>query len=149
MRKPHRHLLWIWEICALLAAALLGGICALLFVLPLPRWIGWTAVGISVAFLLIMSLFYLPIAYRRREFGIVGDNLVTRGGVIYLFHKTMPLQSVKYVMSIRGPLEQLFHLTILVVFSAGSLLLVSGLTEEEGEAMQLTLLAGQRRNGDG
>ena len=141
MKKPHIRVLWTWEIYTLLLAVLLGGICAILFVLPIPHWIGWTAVGVFAALILVLSLFYLPLSYRRRFYGIVDDRLVVKGGIIYIYCKTMPLESVKYVMSIRGPLEQLLHLTVLVVFSAGSLVIVSGLTEDEGETMGQTLLS--------
>ena len=141
MKKPHIRVLWTWEIYTLLLAVLLGGICAVLFVLPIPHWIGWTAAGVFAALILVLSLFYLPLSYRRRSYGIVDDRLVVKGGIIYIYCKTMPLESVKYVMSIRGPLEQLLHLTVLVVFSAGSLVIVSGLTEDEGEAMRQTLLS--------
>ena len=148
MRKPHKRLLWIWEIYAALLAILLGGVCVVLFVLPIPAWICWTAVGVFGALVLALSLIYLPLAYMNRSFGIQDGRLVVKGGVIYLFHKTMPLESVKYVMTLRGPLEQLLHMTVLAVFSAGSLVVVSGLTEEDGEDMRRILLPQQRGDGD-
>ena len=59
----------------------------------------------------------------------------------------MPLSSIKYVMTVRGPLEQLMGLTMLLVFSAGGLIIVNGLTTEEGRRLHDLLLPGMKDRG--
>lgn len=140
MQKPHKKLILIWEIYVLLAVLILSAVSWIPFRLPIPWWIGWVLIGGWVLVCLFFAAVYIPISYHRMQYGIVDDKLVVRSGVIYHSCRSMPLSSVKYVISVRGPLEQLLGMTMLMVFSAGGLLWVNGLTLEEGRKLHKRLL---------
>ena len=147
MHKPSKKIVWIWELYVLLAAALLTALSFLLFRFPIPSWIGWAFIGLWVLICAFIAAFYIPVAYHRMQYGIVDGKLVARSGVIYDSCKSMPLSSIKYVMTVRGPLEQLMGLTMLLVFSAGGLIIVNGLTTEEGRRLHDLLLPGMKDRG--
>lgn len=148
MHKPGRKIVLIWEIYVLLVALLMAALSFLLFRFSIPPWIGWAFVGLWVFICLFFAAFYIPVAYRRMQYGIVDDKLVVRSGVIYDSCKSMPLSSIKYVMTVRGPLEQMTGLTMLLVFSAGGLIIVNGLTVEEGRRLHDRLLPGMTDRGE-
>lgn len=145
MHKPSKRLLWLWETYMAMLLLVLAVIAVLLFFLPIPNWIGWLFTGAVLAVYLFYAVFYLPMSYRRKSYGVVDGRLVVKGGIIYAYNKTMPLESIKYVMTIRGPLEYAFKLTYVAVFAAGSFIFLSGLTPEEGEAIRLNLFPGLDR----
>lgn len=147
MHKPSKKIVWIWELYVLLAAALLTALSFLLFRFPIPSWIVWAFIGLWVLICAFFAAFYIPVAYHRMQYGIVDGKLVARSGVIYDSCKSMPLSSIKYVMTVRGPLEQLMGLTMLLVFSAGGLIIVNGLTTEEGRRLHDLLLPGMKDRG--
>ncbi len=147
MHKPSKKIVWIWELYVLLAPALLTALSFLLFRFPIPSWIGWAFIGLWALICAFFAAFYIPVAYHRMQYGIVDGKLVARSGVIYDSCKSMPLSSIKYVMTVRGPLEQLMGLTMLLVFSAGGLIIVNGLTTEEGRRLHDRLLPGMKDRG--
>lgn len=145
MHKPNKRLLWLWETYMGLLLLVLAGLTVLLLLLPIPSWIGWSFGGLALAVYLFYAALYLPMVFRRKSYGIVNGRLVVKGGLIYAYNKTMPLESIKYVMTIRGPLEYGFKLTYVAVFAAGSFIFLSGLTPEEGEAFRRQLFPGMGR----
>ena len=136
MHKPNKRLLWLWEAYMGLLLLVLIVITILLLWLPIPSWIGWIFGGVVLSVYLFCALLYLPMSFRRKSYGIVDGRLVVKGGIIYAYNKTMPLEGIKYVMTIRGPLEYAFKLTYVAVFAAGGFIFLSGLTTEEGEAFR-------------
>lgn len=147
MHKPNKRIILIWEIYVLIASLMLTAVSFIPFRLPIPSWIGWLFIGLWTAISLFFASVYIPIAYHRMQYGIVNDQLVVRSGVIYDSCKSMPLSSIKYVMTVRGPMEQLLGMTMLMVFSAGGLVLVNGLTLEKGKELHDCLLPGMTDRG--
>ena len=147
MRRLDKKALLAWEIYLCLAALLLTCLTLALYLVPfpfeMPIWIPRIFLVVWVAVCLFFGCVYLPLAYRRRSYGVVDGRLVVKGGAIYYSQKTMPLQSVKYVTTIRGPMEYLLNLTMLAVFSAGSFLVITGIRADEGEALKERLLSGK------
>ena len=147
MRRLDKKALLAWEIYLCLVALLLTGFTLALYLVPLPFempiWIPRIFLVVWVAVCLFFGCIYLPVAFRRRSYGIVDGRLVVKGGVIYCSQKTMPLQSVKYVTTIRGPMEYLLNLTVLAGFSAGSFIVVTGIRADEGDALRERLLSGK------
>lgn len=78
--------------------------------------------------------------HKRFSYRMTGDRLEVHTGVIYTHHKAMPVSSVKYLSTFDGPFERLCGLTNLMVFAAGSFVVLAGLTKEQEAELRRRLL---------
>lgn len=69
---------------------------------------------------LVWSLVWPSLAFRRWQFCVGEDLLEARYGVIWHEEKIIPISRLQHVDLTRGPLERLFGLATLVVFTAGT-----------------------------
>ena len=132
--------LWIWEGYLLLAALLPAAGSVVLACLPIPVWISWAFTGLWWALWLFFAVFFLPVMHKRFSYRMTGDRLEVHTGVIYTHHKAMPVSSVKYLSTFDGPFERLCGLTNLMVFAAGSFVVLAGLTKEQEAELRRRLL---------
>ena len=94
---------------------------------PLLRehWSGWNdgyeylLLG-ACSGLLLLGLLTPPLAYARWRFDFLGDLLVMRYGILFVEERAVPVRRMQHVDLVRGPLERLFGLATLVVFTAGN-----------------------------
>ncbi|MHC5063199.1 MAG: PH domain-containing protein [Planctomycetota bacterium] len=70
-------------------------------------FLGWTLIAPSLA-------------YARWRFSITGELLLARFGIIFHEEKAIPISRMQHVDLTRGPIERLFGLATLVVFTAGT-----------------------------
>ncbi len=89
---------------------------------------------------LFFAVFFLPVMHKRFSYRMTGDRLEVHTGVIYTHHKAMPVSSVKYLSTFDGPFERLCGLTNLMVFAAGSFVVLAGLTKEQEAELRRRLL---------
>ena len=85
----------------------------------------------------------------RWRFGFLDDLLLMRYGILFVEERAVPVRRMQHVDLVRGPVERLFGLATLVVFTAGnegSAFRVPGLSVQR--AMELRDRIVQRR-GDG
>lgn len=75
-----------------------------------------------------------PLSYMRWRFGFVGDLLLMRYGILFVEERAVPVRRMQHVDLVRGPIERLFGLATLVVFTAGN----------EGSAFRVPGLAASR-----
>lgn len=75
-----------------------------------------------------------PLAYARWRIGFLGDLLLMRYGILFVEERAVPVRRMQHVDLVRGPLERLFGLATLVVFTAGN----------EGSAFRVPGLAASR-----
>jgi membrane protein YdbS with pleckstrin-like domain len=61
-----------------------------------------------------------PLAYARWRFAFVGDLLTMRYGILFVEERAVPVRRMQHVDLVRGPIERLFGLATLVVFTAGN-----------------------------
>ena len=108
--------------------------------LPIPVWISWAFTGLWGALWLFFAVFFLPVMHKRFSYRMTGDRLEVHTGVIYTHHKAMPVSSVKYLSTFDGPFERLCGLTNLMVFAAGSFVVLAGLTKEQEAELRRRLL---------
>ena len=61
-----------------------------------------------------------PINYARWRYGFVGALLLMRYGILFVEERAVPVRRMQHVDLSRGPIERLFGLATLVVFTAGN-----------------------------
>lgn len=69
---------------------------------------------------LSMALLIPPLNYARWRYGFVGDLLLMRYGILFVEERAVPVRRMQHVDLVRGPIERLFGLATLVVFTAGN-----------------------------
>lgn len=105
---------------AFLGALIAGGVWYLRrHVEGVGPWVvvaGWTAGA-----LLLLTAFLQPIlGYATWRYGMDSQLLVARYGILFREEKTIPVSRLQHVDLRRGPIERLFSLATLVVFTAGT-----------------------------
>lgn len=89
------------------------------------HWDGWS--GTIEDLLLVVCTLWLaqavalpPLSYVRWRYGFVGDLLLLRYGVFFVEERAVPVRRMQHVDLLRGPIERLFGLATLVVYTAGN-----------------------------
>lgn len=74
----------------------------------------------AVVTLLAAALLSAPIGYARWRFGFPGNLLLMRYGILFVEERAVPVRRMQHVDLVRGPIERLFGLATLVVYTAGN-----------------------------
>jgi membrane protein YdbS with pleckstrin-like domain len=103
------------------------------------HWDSWSStweyvLGGGCLGLLLLTILVPPLSYARWRFGFLGDLLLLRYGILFVEERAVPVRRMQHVDLVRGPIERLFGLATLVVFTAGN----------EGSAFRVPGLATQR-----
>jgi uncharacterized protein len=142
-----------WWLTGLFSTALLAGMAwgLLLFAgdhqWPQLRWWRIGAFGL-VGLQFAWSLCSPPLAYARWRYRVGTDLLLMRYGIFFHEERLVPVRRMQHVDLTRGPIERLFGLATLVVFTAGnegSAFRVPGLSVNEAQALRDRIL---RARGD-
>jgi membrane protein YdbS with pleckstrin-like domain len=89
------------------------------------HWDSWSPtiehvlLGVCIG-LLALAVFAPPLAWLRWRFGFLGDLLLMRYGILFVDERAVPVRRMQHVDLVRGPIERLFGLATLVVFTAGN-----------------------------
>ncbi|HEX5051803.1 MAG TPA: PH domain-containing protein [Planctomycetota bacterium] len=89
------------------------------------HWRAWSPAleqvlfGVCVA-VLVLAVVTPPLSYARWRFGFPGDLLLMRYGILFVEERAVPVRRMQHVDLVRGPVERLFGLATLVVFTAGN-----------------------------
>ncbi len=106
---------------SLVVLAAFVGIVLLAFQQKLP---GGSTLPIAAAAvigaLLVWTLVMPTLAWRRWRFAIDDELLVARYGVIFHEEKAIPISRMQHIDLTRGPIERLFGLATLIVYTAGT-----------------------------
>ena len=70
--------------------------------------------------LLVLAIATPPLAYARWRYAFRGDLLLLRYGILFVEERAVPVRRMQHVDLVRGPVERLFGLATLVVFTAGN-----------------------------
>jgi hypothetical protein len=89
------------------------------------HWKGWSGTLEQVLFgvcagMLALSVLTPPLAWARWRFGFLDDLLLMRYGILFVEERAVPVRRMQHVDLVRGPVERLFGLATLVVFTAGN-----------------------------
>lgn len=109
--------------------------------------------GLAAAVLvavLVVTLLWPPIAYARYRYEVRAHDLLVERGVLFRHTASVPLDRIQHVDTRQGPIERIFGLAHLVVYTAAGLSAdgsVPGL--DEAHAAELRDLLSRRSDDDG
>ncbi|MCA8941437.1 MAG: PH domain-containing protein [Planctomycetes bacterium] len=114
-----------WLIAGIIEWIVLAGLATVavwMFREKLPADWSFVLYGGFVLFglMLVWNLVRPTLAYRRWRFSIGDELMLMRYGIIYHEEKAIPISRLQHVDLTRGPVERLFGLATLVVFTAGT-----------------------------
>ena len=69
---------------------------------------------------LTLAFLIPPLNYARWRYGFVDDLLLMRYGILFVEERAVPVRRMQHVDLVRGPIERVFGLATLVVFTAGN-----------------------------
>jgi len=153
--RHERRVVGYWILGDLLTSAVLG---ALAWFVARPflaeHWDKWSAAWDHLLLgglggLLALTFVVPPLAFARWRYAYLGDLLLLRYGILFVEERAVPVKRMQHVDLVRGPLERLFGLATLVVFTAGnegSAFRVPGLRADVAQAMRDRIL---QARGDG
>lgn len=79
----------------------------------------YTLIGVTIG-LVAMAAVMPMLSFARWRYGFLGDLLLMRYGVVFVEERAVPVRRMQHVDLMRGPVERLFGLATLVVFTAGN-----------------------------
>jgi membrane protein YdbS with pleckstrin-like domain len=88
------------------------------------------------------------VSWRHFRYGVREDDLLVESGVLFRHAVSIPLDRIQHVDTRQGPIERLFGLSRLVVYTAAGMSAdgsIPGLEEEQADALRDALV---RRRGD-
>jgi membrane protein YdbS with pleckstrin-like domain len=125
MERLDRRVVPYWLLSGILSAVvfcalLVGGLAIVKN--QAPDWFVTTVVAASVigGMLVGWSLISPYLAYVRWRFFVDQQLMLMRYGIIFHEERTIPISRMQHVDLTRGPVERLFGLATLVVFTAGN-----------------------------
>ncbi|MEZ4773274.1 MAG: PH domain-containing protein [Bacteroidia bacterium] len=94
--------------------------------------------------LLVVQMIILPMAFKKKSYSMREKDITYRTGLIWQSVTTIPYQRIQHSEVSRGPLEQLFGLASLKIYTAGggsTDLEISGLDPEKATQMKDYILS--------
>ncbi len=113
-----------------LAGAALTWLCLLYF---LPK-VALPVAGLWLAAVAVAGSFWLPLRRKRLHYSLTEEAITVSGGVVFTACHRMPLEAVRHVTRLEGPLERLSGIVFLSVSGLGGHLLLEGLEREQADA---------------
>ncbi len=125
-RRLEPRVVGYWVIADGIGSLVLGGL-AWFVARPLldQHWDGWSTTWDTVLMLLCAALVgsalvLPPITFLRWRYDFLGDLLLLRYGILFVEERAVPVRRMQHVDLLRGPIERLFGLATLIVFTAGN-----------------------------
>ncbi|MGM0398764.1 MAG: PH domain-containing protein [Halobacteriota archaeon] len=151
MERLDPRVRFVWAIGALISALVVGVVATgiLVFLTDLPVWI-----GVTVAFVvLVLGLGHVFLRYRIWRFEVQDDALYLERGVLTRVRTVVPYVRIQHVDTQRGPVDRVFGIGSVVVYTAGSRgadVAIPGLDPERATALQhrLRSLVGESESED-
>lgn len=134
LKKPDLHVVTVWRIRLLVAAIIPAFVSACFW--KQINWVWWLFTASWALAFLYFYIFYYAIKYRKLSYSLNERCLLIHCGVIYTRVKAIPFTSIQYVSVASTPLQRLFGITSLFVFSAGGSAYIPGLPPLEARALQ-------------
>ncbi len=141
MEKPDKRVVFTWALAALFACVVPAALSLWLW-----RWQGFPEqlvmifTLIWVALLVLTLAVYIPLRLRHAAYQLTEDQLIAVGGVFFRVEHRMPLEGIRHVTLMQGPLERRFDTAFLLVRGAGGAILIEGLSMEQATAWRQRLL---------
>ena len=132
----------VWGLGVLVGALVVGGVftAILQFLTDRPIWPGLAVGGV----VLIVGLTHAILCYRIWRFEVQDDALYLERGVLTRVRTVVPYVRVQHIDTQRNPIERVFGLGRVVVYTAGSRgadVAIPGLTPDRASDLQHRLRA--------
>lgn len=137
LQKPNSQILTVWRLRLAFFTVIPSAIFAYLY--PYRNFIWWLLAACAATAFFGLYIFYYPIKYRKLSYSVSQGGLLIHCGVIYTRLKVVPRAGIQYLSLTATPLQRLFGLSTLAVFSAGSTARLPGLTADQAAAIQQAL----------
>ena len=135
------HLQGLWRLVALAPVLLGGTVTALIFGVP---WMWTVGLGLAAGLVLTLWSLWMPsLAYDRWGYAVTDEELLIQHGVLFRELTAIPITRVQHVDTHQGPLEQLFGLARVHVYTAsgmGADGIIPGLEPEVADALRDRLI---------
>ncbi len=93
------------------------------------------ATGIIVLLLAVFN-FILPFyIYRFNGYQINNDHVIVQRGVLFRRNIVIPIKRIQHIEKFQGPLQMLFRITTVLIFTAGSNVLIIGIPVDRVDAV--------------
>lgn len=129
--KPSPRVLWSWGSALLVPLILLtaGGvwICVRLLRPFLPLWL------LLMGALWLLCGIYLLLRRRRLCFSVTDGYVCASDGVWITTRRMIPLEAVRQVTLLQGPVERLCRTAFILVNATGGYLLIEGIDRQQAE----------------
>lgn len=143
---------WLWRLQGLTRLLFFGLPLAVGLAVGLatvaPAWVGASLAAVMVVARLGLVLAWPPLRYDAFRYGVRGHDLLVQSGVLYRRWSSVPLSRIQHVDTRQGPLERLFGVQSLLVFTAAGVSadgVIPALTDADAQALRDEL---SRRGGD-
>lgn len=133
--KPlHPNVRKLWQVVALLLTVPLAIAACVAGIL-----LGLSGILVAACVLLVLlpAAVVPPLAYRRWRYAIREQDLYTSKGALWHVETLVPFDRIQFVESRQGPLDRLFTLTQVIVYTAaGKAASIPGLDHDTAEAIR-------------
>lgn len=117
---------------------LIGMMVCWFFIDAIEQWMGWSGIGLWLI-LLLLSVFFSYKEYFIRGYVLRELDITYRRGWVFQHEITVPFNRVQHTEVNHGPIDRLFNLCELEIFTAGgsaSDLSISGLDPQDAQRLK-------------
>ncbi len=131
--KTAHENVWCYRIIYMVPVVLL---CILLSaVIPLPGTLS-RAVVVCITSMIGIALFitvsiYLRLYYRRFRYAVLSNRLYITSGVFYHSQRQIPLNAIRSIHVLCGPLERRQQITTIIVKATGMMVILDGISKAQ------------------
>ncbi len=105
------------------------------FIEPVIKYIILAILGLLVCFLIVFN-FVLPFyVYALFGYQIHEDYVMIQSGVLFRSQDYIPIKRIQHIEKFQGPIQSLFHITTIRVFTAGSSDIIVGVPKDEVDSV--------------
>ena len=107
-----------------------------------PPFLNYVVLGVLSTFA-ILALVFNVLGFRRKGYALRERDISFQEGVLWKAHTVIPFHRIQHSEVIQGPIESMFELATLAIYTAGgsaSDLTISGLQQEEAHQIKDFLL---------
>lgn len=127
--------LWLWEIRLLIITAAVSFLTAVIF-----EGILFTIVSaVWITVYAVLAAWYYPLKYIKLSYNIDKNILVVNCGVIYRRRKSIFLNNIQYISTLRTPLQRLSGLETVVVHAAGGFIMIPNLKRSDADILRYNI----------
>ncbi len=102
---------------------------------PIIKVFSIVLLSIIVVLLLIFNFLIPQYVYKLYGYEINNDYLVIKKGVIFRKNAYIPIKRIQHIEKFQGPIQTMFKLTTVIIYTAGSNEFIVGVPENEVDSV--------------